>query len=399
MVRCAQVKLKVTPTDFVVEEETDLPLSAHAARYAVFRLSKKSWDTFDLIDLLARRLRVRREDISVGGFKDRHGSTSQLVTVSGLVGRPGTLRDSNFTLQFEGWSEKPVSARAVRGNRFAITLRDVLPAEAERFRRNAEVVAQSGFPNYFDEQRFGSARHGAGFMGKEICLGRRENALRLYFTPSKHDDQKTRKLKKCVIENWGSWQECAGLGFGEYGRILSYLEGSRRAYHQALEMIDRRFLLFVVNAYQSFLFNEVLARWTRALSAAEGFPLHSLRYAFGSYEFFGALPPGMLHRLESTLLPVPGHDSIVADAEVRGIMQEVLADEGIRLSDLRVRQMRRIVVHGVQRPALVMPEDLTASEAKDDELYPGRKKVTLKFFLPRGSYATILVKRIGLAIP
>jgi tRNA pseudouridine13 synthase len=394
-----QVKLKVTPADFLVEEETDLPVSSRAAPYAVFRLSKKSWDTFDLIDLLARRLRVHREDISVGGIKDRHGSTSQLVTVKNLRGRPARVSEANFALEFKGWSETPASAREVRGNRFTITLRDIGPAEVARFMRNVQTVAASGFPNYFDEQRFGSARHGAGFMGKEICLGRREAALRLFFTPSKHDDQKTRKLKKCVIENWGNWEACAGLGFGEYGRIISYLARSRRAYHQALEMIDRRFLLFVVNAYQSFLFNEVLVRWLRGQAAAAGFPLYPLRYAFGVYEFFATPPAEAARRLASTQLPVPGHDSVVADPEVRAIVKEVLADEGIGLGDLRVRQMRRIVVHGVQRPALVVPEELAASEPGDDELYPGKKKMTLRFFLPRGSYATILVKRIALATP
>ncbi|MGO9411065.1 MAG: tRNA pseudouridine(13) synthase TruD [Spirochaetia bacterium] len=399
MLRSLPVKLKVTPMDFLVEEETDLPLSPRASPYAVFRLSKKSWDTFDLIDLLARRLRVRREDISVGGIKDRHGSTSQLVTVKGLRGRPGPLKETNFTLEFKGWSETPVSAKEVRGNRFTITLRDVGPGEVSRYQRNVETVAHGGFPNYFDEQRFGSARHGAGFMGKEICLGRRENALRLYFTPSKHDDQKTRKLKKCVIENWGTWQECAGLGFGEYGRVLSYLAGSRRAYHQALEMIDRRFLLFVVNAYQSFLFNEVLARWMRTLAQAEHFPLYSLKYAFGEYEFFDALPAGISARIAKTMLPVPGHDSVVADESVAKVLRGVLADEGIHLADLRVRQMRRIIVHGVQRHALVIPEDLNASDFEEDDLYPGKRKMTVRFFLPRGSYATILIKRIALAIP
>jgi len=393
------VKLKVTPADFVVEEETDLLLSARAEQYAVFRLTKKSWDTFDLIDLLARRLGVRRQDISVGGIKDRHGSTSQLVTVRGVRGRPGTLREANFTLSFVGWSPRPVSAREVRGNRFTITLRDVAPGEVEGLQRNAEMVARSGFPNYFDEQRFGSARHGAGFMGKEIFRGNREQALRLYFTPSKHDDQKTRRLKKCVVENWGDWRQCSGLGFGDYGRILAYLEGKSRAYHQALAMIDRRFLLFVVNAYQSFLFNEILGRWMRSLSASEGFALRSMRYAFGTYEFFGELPRGVEDRVRKAVLPVPGHDTVVADPQVRRILQEVLHEEGMRLADLRVRQMRRIVVHGVQRPALALPEDLTASETLDDDLYPGRKKMTLRFFLPRGSYATMLVKRIGLAIP
>jgi tRNA pseudouridine13 synthase len=394
-----QVKLKVTPTDFLVEEETDLRVSARTAPYAVFRLSKQSWDTFDLIDLLARRLRVRPEDISVGGFKDRHGSTSQLVTVKGLRRKPAPMRDRNFSLEFKGWSESAASAREVRGNRFAITLRDMGPAEAGRIPRNVEAVSADGFPNYFDEQRFGSARHGAGFMGKEILLGRRENALRLYFTPSKHDDQKTRKLKKCVIENWGTWEVCAGLAFGEYGRILSYLAGSRRAYHQALEMIDRRFLLFVVNAYQSFLFNEVLARWMRLQASAGGFSLHALPYAFGVYEFFDRLPRELAHTLASAVLPVPGHDSRVTNPDVRAVLREVLAGEGIRLADLKVRQMRRIIVHGVERSALVVPQELSASAPEEDDLYPGKKKMTLRFFLPRGSYATILVKRIALATP
>jgi len=399
MLRSRHVKLKVTPTDFLVEEENDLPVSAQTAPYAVFQLSKRSWDTFDLIELLARRLRVRSEDISVGGFKDRHGSTSQLVTVKGLRGRPHPVSDTNFTLEFKGWSASAASAREVRGNRFAITLRDMSPAEAARIPRNVEAVAGCGFPNYFDEQRFGSARHGAGFMGKEILLGRRESALRLYFTPSKHDDQKTRKLKKCVIENWGTWEACAELAFGPYGRILSYLAKSRRAYHQALEMIDRRFLLFVVNAYQSFLFNEVLARWLRLQASADGFPLHPLRYAFGVYEFFDTLPRAAARRLASTVLPVPGHDTEVKDPDVRAVLHEVLAEERIRLGDLKVRQMRRIIVHGVERPAIVVPEEMSVSAVEDDDLYAGKKKATLRFFLPRGSYATILVKRVAQAVP
>ena len=217
------MKVKAAPQDFVVQEESQLTLSRHRSGYAVFRLSKSSWDTFDLIDLLARRLGVGTVDIGIGGMKDRYGSTEQMISVRGLRSPPERLEEANFSLSFAGWSEGPVSARDIRGNRFTITLRDLTAAEARLIERNTPVAAREGFPNYFDEQRFGSARHGAGFMGKEMFLGRREKALRLYFTPSKHDDQKTRKMKKCVIENWGHWAACAGMGFGEYGRVLAYL--------------------------------------------------------------------------------------------------------------------------------------------------------------------------------
>jgi len=390
------MKLKVGPEDFLVQEEADYPLSRHRAPYAVFHLSKRSWDTFDLIDLLARRMNVRREDISVGGMKDRHGLTSQLVSVRGLPGEPHSFGERNFSMELAGYSDRAISAKEIRGNRFSITLRDLTERECALYARNAAVAAADGIPNYYDEQRFGSARHKAGFMGREIFLGRREAALKLYFTPSKHDDQKTRKLKRCVTDNWGHWERCAALGFGEYGRILSYLREHPRAHHAALGLIDKRFLVFALNAYQSFLFNQVLARWILGLAKERGVAIRELRYGFGRFLFPEKLPNGMAEELSAVLLPVPGYDSALPDPPVRRMVEEVLTEEQIGLSDLRVRQMRRISAHGVERAAFVRPENLAVAAAEDDELYPGKKRLRLDFFLPRGSYATLLVKRLGL---
>jgi len=184
------------------------------------------------------------------------------------------------------------------------------------------------------------------------------------------------------------------MGFGEYGRLLAYLSENRLGYHQALEKIDRRFLVFVLNAYQSFLFNEVLGRWL-ALEAGD-VPLLSLRYAFGEYRFFPSLPPAMAQRLRAAQLPVPGYDTLCDDPAVRTILESVLVEEGITLSDLRVRNMHRIHVGGVPRAAVVVPEDLSVSTPEPDELSPGKRKMLLRFFLARGSYATILLKRLTL---
>jgi tRNA pseudouridine13 synthase len=395
------MKVKATPSDFIVREESSLTLGRQPSEFAVFKLSKTSWDTFDLVDLLSRRLEVKREDVSVGGMKDRHGSTEQMVSVRGLeTARAGTtprgLREANFSLEFQGWSDHPITARDIRGNRFEITLRDLTPDEARRVEANLPDAARDGIPNYYDEQRFGSARHGAGFMGKEIFLGHRERALRLWFTPSKHDDQKTRKMKRCVLENWARWEKCAGIGFGEYGRVLAYLAQHRQAYHQALAMLDRKFIVFVLNAYQSFLFNEVLSGWLSVTSAARGFSVQPLRYSYGTWQFYGPLSATDGAFLRAVLLPVPGHDTVVHDPAAAEILAGVLAAEEISLSDLRVRQMSRIGVGGVERAAVAVPEDLQAAGPDEDDLYPGRRKITLKFFLPRGSYATVLIKRLML---
>ena len=393
------MKLKATPEDFRVEEVAALSVSARKGPYAVYRLTKRSWDTFDLVPLLARRLGVEAGDVSVAGIKDRHGETAQLVSVRGKGPWKSAVEEKNYSAELEGYAEAPITAKDITGNRFTIVMRDMSDAEAAAAARNAEVVRRTGIPNYYDEQRFGSARHGQGFMGKAIFLGRREEALRLWFLPSKKDDRRTRALKKCVTQNWGQWDGCLELAFGEYRRVLSYLAANPRAHHKALSLIDKRFLVFAVNAYQSLLFNRVLSLWIEEMSAREGFALGRLTFPYYAFLFPLSLTAETAEKCSRSLLPVPGYDSVVPDPEVRAILERVLEEEGIQLSDLRIRQMSKMSAPGIERPAFVRVEDFLMEEAMEDEMYPGRKKIRLSFFLPRGSYATIVVKRICLSTP
>ncbi|MCX7029505.1 MAG: tRNA pseudouridine(13) synthase TruD [Spirochaetes bacterium] len=393
------MKVKASPDDFRVEEESTVELSDRPGPYAVYRLEKTSWDTFDLLDLLARRLGVGRRDLTVAGLKDRHGITSQLVAVRGLKGRPREVREANFSAVPAGWTDSPLSARSIAGNRFSLVLRDMDGPEARRCLEALAVVRRDGAPNYYDEQRFGSARHGEGFMGKELFLGRRERALRLYFTASKYDDRRTREMKRCVLEHCGSWRECLPLARGDYARVLERLVGSPRAFRQALLALDRRLLVFVLNAYQSFLFNEVLAGLVRREALSRGFETRELRYNVGSFAFPVELPDEARASFTGRELPVPGYDTVVGDDDVREVLDAVLAREGIGLPDLRARQLPRISAHGVSRPAWMHPANLEAGEPADDERYPGKLSLALSFSLPRGCYATIVVRRLALATP
>jgi tRNA pseudouridine13 synthase len=321
------------------------------------------------------------------------------MTVRGIRGRPREVREANFSAVPVGWTDAPLGAGAIVANRFTLVLRDMDAAEARRCVANLETVRRDGLPNYYDEQRFGSARHGAGFMGKELFLGRRERALRLYFTASKHDDRPTREMKRCVLEHWGRWSECLVLARGEYGRVLERLAASPRAFRQGLLALDRRFLVFVLNAYQSFLFNELLAGLVALEAGRRGFVTRDLRYNVGAFVFPVALDDESRAALEGRILPVPGYDTLVDDAEVRGLLDGVLEREGIGLADLRARQLPRVSAHGVERAAWVRPGDLSCGQPFEDERYAGKLRLDLAFTLPRGSYATILVRRLALAPP
>jgi tRNA pseudouridine13 synthase len=75
------------------------------------------------------------------------------------------------------------------------------------------------------------------------------------------------------------------------------------------------------------------------------------------------------------------------------LITEVLGEFGLELRQLRVKYPRDSFFSKGHRAVSVAVANLVAEPAVDD-LYAGRKKLSLRFDLPRGSYATILVKRL-----
>ena len=63
------------------------------------------------------------------------------------------------------------------------------------------------------------------------------------------------------------------------------------------------------------------------------------------------------------------------------------------LDHFKLKGFRDLFFSKGERPAWCFPERLAARAAKDEE-HPRKKKLTLRFDLPRGSYATLVVKRI-----
>ncbi|MGA1795859.1 MAG: tRNA pseudouridine(13) synthase TruD [bacterium] len=393
------MKVKVLPEDFQVSEIAEVTISRETDAFSVYALSKCRWDTFDLIGYLSKRLRISPSDISIGGIKDRHGRTSQTLTIRTQGHLPSSITENNFTLKRLGYSGEPIRSRDIAGNRFTIVLRDMSEEEYEDLLLNMEEVRECGFPNYYDEQRFGSARHGLGFMGKELFLGRSEQALKLYLWPSRRDRGDVKRFKRCVIANWGRWEECTEKVPERYKVIMEYLcrRGCRQAFTKALTRIGRPFLMFALNAYQSFLFNQILREYLLVLSTFYRIHLTELPFAYGSLLFYRKPCGECLSRMRSTKLPVPGHNSIIEDEDVRAVTETILSGEGITLRDLKVKKLHKTAVGGIERDMIVVPQDLRIVEKGPDERYPPRIKCRMEFLLPRGSYATMLLKRLSLS--
>ena len=61
---------------------------------------------------------------------------------------------------------------------------------------------------------------------------------------------------------------------------------------------------------------------------------------------------------------------------------------------MRIKKTRRIFFSKGERKLLLFPQNLKAEAAEIDELNEGKRKITLSFELSKGSYATIIIKRL-----
>lgn len=274
------MKIKVRPEDFVVKESIDLPL-IKKGDYTILTLEKKYWNTLDVIDFVARKLSLSKNLFSRAGLKDRYSYSTQHLSFKGDFST--TIREKNFVLYPIGKSDRPISPYHLIENKFSITLRSLTQLELEKIRINYNEIIRYGIANYFDEQRFGSAKHRKGFFAKELILKHYRGALKLYLCyPLKDDTKQVKIFKNFCREHWEEWPDCSPLAPTMYKNIILYLMGKPKDYKNAIKKINRDLLNILLLAYQSYLFNLIL----NAVINEYGVSNRRIPYCVGEFLFY-----------------------------------------------------------------------------------------------------------------
>ncbi|QJW92605.1 tRNA pseudouridine(13) synthase TruD [Frigoriglobus tundricola] len=235
------------------------------------------------------------------------------------------------------------------------------------------------------------------FVAKEMVFGRFERALWLALAaPYEFDRADMKREKAVLVELWGRWAECqAKLPKGHARSLVSYLAAHPTDFKGAVVRLRPELQGLYLSAYQSYLWNKMLAAWlTNTLGPAH---LTDVELKLGRVPAPVRVPDEHRAAWESLTLPLPSaRVKPEPGAPWVPIVEDVLKTEGLTLAELKVKGMQKPFFSKGGRAACVRPENLThANEA--DELNKGRRKLTLRFDLPRGSYATMLVKRVTLA--
>jgi tRNA pseudouridine13 synthase len=429
------MRYKVQPEDFIVEEQIRLSLTPKGS-FAVYRVRKRGVTTLRVQAQMARALGVGQSAVVFPALKDKDAIAVQHVAVRGTG--PAQLAGDGFVAQFLGRSPRPLAPADVVANRFTVALRDLSTGEAAHVQERLAQVARSGLPNYFDEQRFGSLAPGEESIGKRILRRDAEGALRAYLTQRfTGDPAPVRKFKAFAAAHWGDWDALfdAAPRPSNFRSVLTYLRDHPTGdpaerdttYRKALNLITRRLLSLYLAAYQSLLWNRIAGQY---LSARLGELATRIEIAGDRLPLYHELPP---HFDRDLAIPLPHHRAVYpgpphtsspprsggsgdrvpspprsggfGDSSPRmsndsptlsTIAAQVLAEEGLTLNDLKARILKKAYLPKGKRPLLLFPQDASASSPEPDDRFPGHHKLTLTFTLPRGSYATLVIKTLSL---
>jgi tRNA pseudouridine13 synthase len=384
------MKLKQLPEDFSVSESWRFDPDPRGQWY-VYLMDKQKLSTFEAVERLRAAAGIQAADVSYCGLKDKQGRTTQLVAVRGTRVE---MQEPDLRLKPLGRTATALSAANTTSNRFAVTVRDLSEEDVARLPASVAEVRRIGVVDYFDSQRFGSLKHGQGFLVKELMRGDHEGALRNFLArPSELDRTDDARVKQFWKENWGHWERKNPYpGADRYDLVVRWLRKHPGDFLGAFLRTEPRWRGLQVFAYQSWLWNEGVKAYLRDVVGVER--LVSIRYQAGTLLFPRELDRELSRELRDRTFPLLAPQTTFQDSRVERAALSVLAREKQVLADLRVKDAPQIHFDPEERPLLVHPGKLVVGEARQDELNRGRLRVNLAFTLPPGAYATLVVKRL-----
>ncbi len=384
------MRLKTIPEDFRVRELLQWP-DVPNGDYVVHLLHKEKLSTPEALSMLVREADVERSAIAYAGLKDRQAVTDQYVTIER---RAVEVRLPNLRVQPVGTTDRPITSRLSGGNAFTIVVRDLVPHRAALLRRSLPSLVKTGFPNYFDDQRFGCLRHGQGFPMRSVLLGDFERALQQFVAePSAVAITGDVKLKRTLQLRWRDWEACARIARGPaYESLFQHLLAHPDDFRGALEHVPLRLRVIQAFAYQSFLWNRAISRLLRGgVNSAQRLRLSTLAGDLLAWKY---LAPEREDKLKVMRTPLYGPDGDGGSEPFRRAMQEELDAAGLTRDDFVRNAVPGMIWKEEPREVLIKPADVADVRIEPDDINHGQVKVTLQFALPRGAYATMLIKRL-----
>ena len=369
--------------DFVVKE---VPLyePIGSGEHGYYLLEKKGRTTLACVSEIAKFLNIKEVDIGYAGLKDKHGITIRLTSKEAPV-----IKSGGFSMQYIGRHQNKIKIGHLKGNQFTLLLENLEKDYPVKLQKKIEWLSQNGIPNYFGTQRFGNRgnNHLAGIS--VLKKNFKDTCHYLIGDPEKELNKQAFQARELYEK--GEYQESFETFppyFVNERKMIKEIQKGENKEKRAYLKCDRKTREFLFNAAQSYLFNlYVTERISRGLKLLKGDvalldtnhapfivedpEVENIRFKAGEINLGG---------------PLFGYRMVPASGVSLEIENLILDSVGMTLDDFATPSVA-VKFQGARRPvssklSFLSFREMTSSSAE------------VSFFLPAGSYATVVLQEI-----
>ncbi len=394
-------KIKKEPEDFVVEEISIFPPPGNG-KYVIARVTSRNWETNRLIEKLASELHIPSNHIGYAGIKDKRAVTTQLMSFPVSIEKLKSISIPDVKIEILYKSPKPVYPGRLIGNRFHIVIRDFEGNEKDVERVINEIKEYGGFPNFFGVQRFGIARPITHIVGKYILKNKLKEAVMTYVAyPLKGEEDECYEARKFLHET-GDFKKALEiyprkLNFER--RIIAYLAEHPNEWKNALLQLPKNLIKIFIHAYQSYIFNKILSRRIKEElpinQAIEGdiiIPWDKEMIVQAENGIF--VNEKNIEKINRQIKKnkcfpsgaIVGYDLVLAKGKMGEIERRIMEEEEIDCNEFKMEHLPKFASKGMRRIIFVPLRNL--------KWWIEENSLHLQFFLPKGCYATSLLREI-----
>lgn len=356
--------------------------------HTLVHVEKAGISSFEAIRRICRELKFKERDVGIAGMKDARGVTRQWLSFE------HTNPESFLALDIPKLKVLEVTKHGnklkrghLSANRFDVTLREFDKSRVPDAERVLEILAKRGVPNWYDTQRFG--RRGENPQAGLAIL--RDNIEDYFSTllgnPTGEMDPAVKEARLAYDE--GKPERALELWPRRMNQERAALNAVIRegANWKALKKVPQKLKLLQVNSVQSLLFNRVLdARFDEYDKVLEG-DICRLPNGADFVVEDAAAEQSRADSLEiSPTGPIFGHKARLA-AGRQGKLEQRILDEA-ELTSASWDVGRGLSQKGDRRRFRFIATETGA------EFDANENALKLKFTLPKGCYATVLLKEI-----
>jgi len=380
--------IKRVNEEFRVSEVIDTSFLANIStvqdehhKYPLYILEKRNIDSNHAIFEIRKKLGIK---LKVIGLKDAKAVTKQYASSEQTKNIIKEAATAHTLLSLKGFTKTPIGKSSLSGNAFTITIHDPIISDISSFIPEIKNIA-----NFYGLQRFGSERMVTHLVGKEIVKRNFQKAVELLLSFTTEYDttmsieirNKSRDPKKYsqIIRELPKRMDI------EY-QVMSVLEKGKGPI-AALRSVPINIRRLFVQAYQAYIFNKCLSiavlNGENVVKSKEG----DLCFEIENSSVFGRIrkynPSTDLISQTVPAIRLIGYTFQPGKGRFDKITEEIMSNEGITPREFYIKEMQELSAQGGFRQAPLWSKDFTF-----------RGSLTVCFKLPKGSYATTLLREL-----